>query len=266
MHCFVKNFVVPQAKTRGWSTVCEIGASCGASTDLLTSLPNVAVTVIDPCLDCDLKQKYAGNDRVTVRKGISLEILSCLEGPFDCILIDGDHNWYTVYNELRLIFERRLLQKGGFIFFHDVDWPYGRRDLYYQPDLIPAEYRHHYEQKGIVRNQSELAEHGGFNPEYRNAVHEGGPKNGVLTAIEDFLREHAPQYQFFRLRGQYGLGVMCQRNALKDDLAFLRLRGTFAAYQIVASSKQFAWNHFPAMFNLAKSFRHRGKSYVQPVG
>ena len=34
--------------------------------------------------------------------GLSLDVLPKL-GPFDFVLIDGDHNWHTVLNELRLL-------------------------------------------------------------------------------------------------------------------------------------------------------------------
>jgi hypothetical protein len=142
------------------------------------------------------------DSRVHVVKSNSIDALASGEriGPasgFDCILIDGDHNWYTVFNELRLIRELPLVRPGGFIFLHDVGWPYGRRDLYYQPDTIPAEFRHPFAQKGMIRGQSELAEVGGFNSHYNNALREGGPKNGVLASIEDFLAQHPQDYRFF---------------------------------------------------------------------
>ena len=99
---------------------------------------------------------------MTVNKGISLKVLPELHDAFDCILIDGDHNWYTVYHELKVISDRDLLKRGGMVFFHDVEWPYGRRDMYYQPETIPQEHRHNCAQKGIMWGQSELSEHGGF--------------------------------------------------------------------------------------------------------
>jgi hypothetical protein len=98
-----------------------------------------------------------------------------MTGQFDCIIIDGDHNWYTVYNELKTIAERDLIKTEGTIFFHDVCWPYGRRDMYYQPKQIPKEFTHPHAWQG----------------EFFAAVHEGGERNGVLNALEDFLKENA---------------------------------------------------------------------------
>jgi len=236
MRTFVRHYIAPLARLCRWKSVCEIGASKGRSTDYLLKLPLEPHTIIDPCLDEDLQAKYSGNTRVHVVKKNSLDALSLDAlapaggiGPdarFDGILIDGDHNWYTVFNELRLIHERALLRPGGYIFLHDVDWPYGRRDLYYQPDTIPAEFRHPFAEKGIVRGQSALAEVGGLNSRnYLNALQEGGPKNGVLTAIEDFLALHPGDFRFFMIRYQWGLGVLEFRSALPfSGLSFRMLQ------------------------------------------
>lgn len=213
MRTFVRHYIAPLARRRHWTSICEIGSRTGTSSDHLLNLPVTSYTIIDPCIDQDLGAKYAGDPRVQVIKSNSLDALNSTQriGPasgFDCILIDGDHNWYTVFNELRLIRERALVRPGGFIFLHDVDWPYGRRDLYYQPETIPAEFRHPYAKKGMKRGQNALAEVGGLNNTYLNALVEGGPKNGVLTAIEDFIAQNPRDYRFFRIHYQYGLGVL----------------------------------------------------------
>lgn len=217
MRTFVRHYIAPLARSCHWQSICEIGARNGTSTDILLKLPLKHYTVIDPCIDENLMTKYAGDSRVHVIKSNSLDALA-VDGPiagatrFDCILLDGDHNWYTVFNELRLIRERDLLRPGGFVFLHDVDWPYARRDLYYQPATIPPEFRHSFAQKGIVRGRSSLAEAGGLNHDYCNALQEGGPRNGVLTAIEDFLAQHSNDYRFFTIHYQWGLGVLQLRS------------------------------------------------------
>src|SRR5947207_9566379 len=166
---FARRFIVPLARAHGWKSFCEIGASRGLTADRILSLRNIAYTIIDPCLDQDLVAKYAGNQNVTVHKANSLDVLPRLDGKFDCILIDGDHNWYTVYHELGWIRRRDLLDRGGMIFLHDVGWPYGRRDMYYQPDTIPPEARQPHEQKGIVHGCSALSATAGHNADLHNA-------------------------------------------------------------------------------------------------
>src|SRR5664279_1515283 len=110
----------------------------------------------------------------------------------DAALIDGDHNWYTVYNEMRLLAEGA--RRGGaplpVMIMHDVLWPYGRRDLYYSPDQIPEEFRQPYAQKGMRPGGRKLLERGGLNPTMHNALEEGGPRNGVMTAVDDFVAEY----------------------------------------------------------------------------
>ena len=166
-----------------------------------------------------------------VHKTISLEALPLASGSFDCILIDGDHNWYTVYNELRLIRERELLRIGGMIFFHDVSWPYGRRDMYYQPELIPTAFRHPYQRKAVVPGKSALADGGESDAYLCNATHEGGRRNGVLTAIEDFMKEHQGDYYFWRVRRLNGLGMLkYQDPAIGDRLSFIALIGKALQY------------------------------------
>ena len=233
MRNFIKPFVYPLMKGHRWDRLCEVGASFGLATELLSGLSNLKITTIDPCLDADLAEKFAGNVSIEVRKGLSLEVLPKLSEYFDCILIDGDHNWYTVYNELKIISERNLLRKGGVIFFHDVDFPWARRDLYYQPDTIPAEYRHEIGYQAIIRGGKELS------AGYAKAVFEGGERNGVLTAIEDFLKENHGKYRFFRIRAGSGLGVMLYRNGLRDDLSFLVIACKGFLYSTVFFTLQF---------------------------
>lgn len=225
MQTFVRNFIVPVLAEHGLTRVCEIGASRGSSSQLLASLPSGSLTVIDPCLDLDLEKKFSGAAQVTVRKGISLEVLPRLDDAFDCILIDGDHNWYTVYHELKIVYERELLRRGGIVFFHDIEWPWGRRDLYYQPETIPAAARHPWSQRGVVQGRSGLSDRGGFySGGTPRAAHEGGARNGVLTAIEDFLLEHKGEYEFLHLTGDSGLGIMYRLDNSTEDRKILSIK------------------------------------------
>lgn len=254
MRTFVRHYIAPLARRFHWRSICEIGARNGTSTDVLLKLPLQRYTVIDPCIDENLQAKYSGDSRVQVIRSNSLDALA-VDGPvaaeFDCILLDGDHNWYTVFNELRLIRERALLRPGGFVFLHDVDWPYGRRDLYYQPATIPAEFRHSFAHKGIVRGHSSLVDVGGLNHDYCNALQEGGPRNGVLTAIEDFLAQYPNDYRFFTIRYQWGLGVLQLRSQRpRSGLPFRVLQAKALVYSPVsrlARSIKFAFKAEPGL-------------------
>jgi hypothetical protein len=217
---FVDWVIAPHVKKSSYKSLCEIGSSDGAASDRLLDLTQVKISIIDPCLDEDLCKKYEHNDRVKVHRGLSLEVLPKLSEKFDCILIDGDHNWFTVFNELDIIDKKGLLKKGGTIFFHDVCWPYGRRDMYYLPDSIPIEFRCPYAKKGIVRGQSKLSDVAGMNNGLNNALFEGGERNGVLTAIEDFIIQHKYKYMFFYYEQEFGLGVLWKKDWFKINMSF----------------------------------------------
>ena len=238
MHNFVRPFVYPLLKRRRWNRLCEIGSSLGEATELLRSLSDLRITTIDPCLDADLAEKFSGDTHIEVKKGLSLEVLPQLSDSFNCILIDGDHNWYTVYNELKIISQRGLLQKGGVIFFHDVEFPWARRDLYYQPDTIPAEYRQEIGYQAIIQGRNELAGDVGPFAGCAKAVFEGGERNGVLTAIEDFLKENRGKYLFFRITAGSGLGVMMYRGEFRDFLSFLALACKGALFSTASRALQ----------------------------
>ena len=53
---------------------------------------------------------------------------------------------------------------------HDIGWPYGRRDLYYDPETIPDSYTRPYEKKGVRLELEALADVGGLNQHLYNAA------------------------------------------------------------------------------------------------
>jgi hypothetical protein len=54
-----------------------------------------------------------------------------------------------------------------------------------------------------------------------NAIYEGGPRNGVLTAVEDFLQSHAG-YTFFSFQREWGLGVLVRTGENRSAVAQLQ--------------------------------------------
>jgi SAM-dependent methyltransferase len=212
--------------------VVEIGCWYGFHTRLLAEYCKRVggrCHVIDPTplVDIDVyEQNYAGH--IEFHEAVSLEALKAIPTA-DVVLVDGDHNWYTVYNELLLIDQhvRRADGELPLMIFHDVGFPYGRRDLYYTPELIPEEYRQPYATKGMLLGQNELAEQGGLNPQLYNALHEGGPQNGVLTAVEDFMAQSQHELELTMLPVNFGLAFLGTRSFLNQHPA---LRGRLARF------------------------------------
>jgi len=140
----------------------------------------------------------------------SLEALPSLS-PADAYLVDGDHNYYTVLSELRLIRDAAAHAERGFplVVLHDVGWPCARRDQYYAPERIPAAFRQPHDFTWGARPDQPGLGRGGFRGEgaFAFALREGGPRNGVLTAIEDFMTE-TPGLRLSRIAAVFGLGVL----------------------------------------------------------
>lgn len=104
------------------------------------------------------------------------------------------------------------------------------------PELIPAAYRHGYDRKAPLAGESELRESEDAEATLCNATHEDGQKNGVLTAIEDFMKEHEGDCYFWRVRRLNGMGIMqYRRHAFGEGLAFAALVGKTLRYDFEGS-------------------------------
>jgi hypothetical protein len=200
--------------------VVEIGAFRGDTTvRLLDHLgPESELHVIDPLPNFDPaehERRFPG--RYIFHRDISHSVLPDLPAV-DAALIDGDHNWYTVYHELRFLNEAAAAagRPMPLCVMHDVGWPYGRRDLYYQPNRIPDEHRQPYMRRGLERGRHDLLERGGLNPNHANAVEEGGPRNGVMTALDDFVAEYGGALRVVVLPLYYGLAIVAAEAFLEE--------------------------------------------------
>lgn len=197
--------------------VAEIGAEFGGMSQLLadfTAARDGSLTSIDPTVKPQFTEWLSDHPNVRHIAQPSLEAIGGLSG-IDAWLVDGDHNYYTVYHELRAI-DAVCGREGKplLAFLHDVNWPWARRDLYYAPDQIPAEWRHPFDYDGGVSLDTDQLLHGrGFrgHGQFAVAVHSGGPRNGVLTAVEDFLEEarrDGREIAFAFIPAVFGLGVV----------------------------------------------------------
>jgi cephalosporin hydroxylase/GT2 family glycosyltransferase len=200
--------------------VVEIGALRGETTArMLKRLgAECELHVIDPAPQFDpAEHERAFPGRYHFHLGTSLEVLPGLQ-PADVVLVDGDHNWYTVYHELKVLAD--TAQRSGaplpVLVMHDVTWPYGRRDLYYAPERIPPEFRQPYRRAGMRPGQPGLVGNGGMNRDMANAEREGGPRNGVMTAVDDFVAQHANPLRVVVLPIFYGLAIVAETGVLDD--------------------------------------------------
>ncbi|WNR46273.1 class I SAM-dependent methyltransferase [Paenibacillus roseipurpureus] len=213
MNRFMEKVIKPILVKYEPAHIVEIGVYLSGRTTIklleFCKMMNSKLTVIDPAPGFDTNAyKAVFSDEVDIHRKHSLEVLPEIQAAH-LYVIDGDHNWYTVYHELMAI-EQSAIRKGTFpiVILHDTEWPYGRRDSYYFPEAIPAQYQHRYAKKGILAESNELVESGGINADQCNAWNEYGDKNGVLTAIEDFLKVTSFPITFHRLYTNNGLGIL----------------------------------------------------------
>ena len=125
----------------------------------------------------------------------------------DVVLLDTDPNWFTIYRSLQLLFARagESGMAPPLVLLRGVGWPFGRRDMYRQPGMIME--RHPYARRGMMPGQSALAD-GGVSGTTFNALHEGGPRNGVLTAAEDFVAAWPQPIRLHNLPFVGGLAIL----------------------------------------------------------
>lgn len=218
MYALWPDVILPLVDAAGGARLLEIGSEFGETTRALAdwARPNGAeVHSIDPKprFDVDALAAEYGSTFV-FHQGLSLDVLPEI-GAFDVALVDGDHNWYTVRNELGLL--ASAAATAGLplplIVAHDAGWPYARRDMYYDPETVPPEGRQEMAKQAILPGRVELGETG-MNAELWNAVREGGPRNGVLTAVEDFASQLEGGHELVVVGGWHGVAVLASAERL----------------------------------------------------
>lgn len=213
MLAFWPDIIYPLLDALQPQNIVEVGSESGKMTQRLLELARASGAVVhavdpEPRFDADAWQRDLG-DTFVFHRALSLDTIGELP-EMDAVLIDGDHNWYTVHHEL-LAIERRCEQLGcglPLMLAHDVSWPYGRRDLYYDPETVPEQYRQPWARAGMSPSQSELLESGGFNSHLCHARVEGGARNGVLTAVEDYVAVAREPIRLVVVPAVFGLAIL----------------------------------------------------------
>lgn len=206
--------IIPCLEAIGARSVAEIGAYAGDLTRILADWAEESgsrVLAIDPCPQDRLAALCQEAPGLELVRRTSLEALPDLDLP-DALIIDGDHNYFTVSRELALIAGRASGGELPLLLFHDVCWPHGRRDDYFSPQAIPEDFRHPLvgEEAGIFPGDPGVRSDG--LPYPRSAALEGGPRNGVLTAIEEFVASRE-QAQLVVIPVFFGFGAVWDQRA-----------------------------------------------------
>jgi hypothetical protein len=200
--------------------IVEIGSESGGMTELLGAWAvehDATLASIDPEPAPRLRRLEQESASIQLVAGVSPAALDGIDG--DAWIIDGDHNYATVTAELRHVFSAGASPRLAVM--HDVGWPCARRDAYYAPERIPTDERHPYALRGGVVPGDPGIVPAGFSGRGRFfwAEREGGPRNGVLTAIEDVIAELGG-LRFDVMPCMFGVGFLYSADASwADELA-----------------------------------------------
>jgi len=183
---FIKSFL--SERCRPCPTVLEIGVDMGQSfipllVYMVHNFSEFSLVGCDVIMKPELRAILCGiaeditdtqsSEDVKIVIKSSLEFLPEListkkasgHSGFDVIMIDGDHNYYTVSKELKYCAE--LLATGGIMMVDDYNGRYAKKDLYY------SDLETHKNVKGTTMRTGTESE-----------------KKGVKTAVDEFLREN----------------------------------------------------------------------------
>ena len=111
------------------------------------------------------------------------------------------------------------------VVLHDVLWPCGRRDLYYQPTPIAPEERREDSADGPTVWHDDLTPAGFVGVgTFTMAKQAGGERNGVLTAIEDAVAAAPSSWTLRIVPAVFGLGVLVRNDGPDVDDLLRRLQ------------------------------------------
>ena len=212
---------------RNPATIVEVGCEYGGSTLRLAEYAKshqANLTVIDPFPKVDPDKALADFQGIyTFLCKKSVDALPGMKG--DIFFLDGDHNYWTVLSELQAIY---TANPDAWVVLHDVGPPCARRDHYYAPDEIPSEHRHAYSHDyGVDLRTGELRYRSGFwgAGDFAIALTDNTARNGVLTAVEDFLADK-PNLHYTSTPLIFGVGVIVpMKNSEFIDRVFSPYQG-----------------------------------------
>ena len=137
----LRSLILPLLEMAGCRRVIEIGGEFGGMTSellLYVRQHDGILVTIDKSPQAELHDLAGTAAELQLIEATSLEVLPTIELA-DAYLIDGDHNYFTVFHELATIFGcHRKSGTHPLVFLHDVGWPCAYRDLYYGTVIHPG--------------------------------------------------------------------------------------------------------------------------------
>jgi hypothetical protein len=224
-----RELLEPLLDARGVRTVVEVGVESGAVSGVYRELGAETVYCVDPAPSAELRESLAARDGLTLVERASPEVLAELPVA-DLYVLDGDHNHATVRGELDWILHHA---PDALVLLHDVLWPWGRRDLYYQPSSVADPHPSSDDGPTVWADELTPAGFVGLGA-FRCAREAGGERNGVLTAVEDALAAHRDEWTLRIVPAVFGLGVLVRRGSAAEQ-AVLDVVRPYADSELLAT-------------------------------
>jgi hypothetical protein len=197
----------------------ETGAGTGRLTERVLDAPGaqrLVLHAIDPAPRLDPGLLARSGERLEVHPERAVSAIGAI-GAVDLALLDGDPNWYSVHAELTLLL--RAAERGEraapLLVVHNVHWPFGRRDGYYDPSAIPPAHLREPTELGLLPGQRDPAE-AGLRLTPWCARRDFEPRSGVLSAVEDAVAASALEWTVLEVPGFHGAAVLVEARRLVE--------------------------------------------------
>ena len=232
MHRSFATVVAPVIEALAPAEIVEVGAGSGKLTRRVLDAAGAAeatVHAIDPVPAFDPEDLAPGDERLVLHAEPSHTALPRL-GAADVALLDGDPNWHTVHGELELLAAaaREADRPPPVVVVHNVHWPFGRRDGYHDPDAVPEEARRPHAAAGLRPDGAHPVPNGLRLVPFV-ATDEHGERNGVMTAVEDFVAADPGEWRVIDVPGYHGVAVLIAMAAAEADMSVRGLLGALEA-------------------------------------
>jgi hypothetical protein len=215
--------------------VCEIGSNEGHSTKAWLDIcreSGAEMHVVDPILPASGSEIVNGVP-LTNFPAMSIDYIASQAAPADVYFLDGDHNYYTLHQELTMIRElaRRSSSAMPLLILHDTSWPCNKRDSFYDVSNIPAAGRSAPLDESALSLfvDHEIAECG-FNsqlpwpiPKTHPNSGEGSFTCGLEAAVDDFLEKN-PEIIRVSFPSLFGVTVLFDSQRAEHSAEFKRLQ------------------------------------------
>lgn len=208
----------PVIEVAGVRSICEIGSDEGHTSRHILSYcegREMRCDIVDPSLNEELE--IFASDAIHLHKTTSLVYLAASPRS-DMFVVDGDHNYTTVRDELEMIARHAGGKTPLVVALHDTSWPCARRDSFYASGVVEARTPHRFNSglglETLALNCGRSFPCGNvfaWGEEY------GGPERGVLTAVEDSVFADEEAWWCLRIPSFYGLTVFVERAQVSED-------------------------------------------------